>query len=73
MYGDETIEKDVSINTRISVLKSMPSMAFKGIPIWRRKVLISEDGEGLVEIGEGDGGRGLGWFLGGRKGVVTVV
>jgi len=48
-------------------------MAFKGIPIWRRKVLISEDEEGLVEIGEGDRGRDLGWFLGGRKGVVTVV
>jgi hypothetical protein len=61
------------MNTRISVLKSMLSKAFKGIPIRRRKLLVSEEDEEGVEIGEGDGGRDLGWFLGGRKGVVTVV
>jgi hypothetical protein len=71
--GDERVEKEVTANTRISVLKSMLSKAFKGVPIRRRKLLISEEDGNEVEIGDRDGGRDLGWFLGGRKAVVTVV
>ena len=73
MYGEERVEKEVPVNTRISVLKSMISRSFRGIPIRRRRLLVEDDGGGEIEIGEGDGGRDLGWFIEGRRGVVKIV
>jgi hypothetical protein len=48
-----------------------------GVSVRKRRVRIFDGVEGGVgtwgtEVAEGDGGRDVGWFISGRKGVVIV-
>lgn len=66
------MERQVTPSTRISALRALVGRTF-GISLRKRRVRIidGEEGDG-VEIGDGDGGRDVGWFLSGRKGIVIV-
>jgi hypothetical protein len=73
--GEKSVEKQVTPSTRISALRAMISRTL-GVSVRKRRVRIvdGEEGEGMegMEVGEGDGGRDVGWFISGRKGVVIV-
>jgi len=78
-YGEKTVERQVTPSTRISALRAMISRTL-GISVRKRRVRIFDGVEGGVgtggtwgtEVAEGDGGRDVGWFISGRKGVVIV-
>ena len=71
------MQKKVTPATRISVLKALVGRTF-GVNVRKRRVRIvdGEDGEreGMsgTEVGEGDSGRTVGWFISGRRGLVII-
>lgn len=70
MYDGKKVERQVPPSTRISALKAMISRTF-GISVRKKRIVFVEGGRENV-VGEGDGGRDVGWFVSGRTGEVII-
>ena len=70
MYDGKKVERQVPPSTRISALRAMISRTF-GISARKRRFVFVEEGRETV-VGDGDGGRDVGWFVSGRIGEVIV-
>ncbi len=86
IHQSQKVSKQVPRGTRISAVRSLIARTL-GINIRRKKIRIievedaeteipdGEEGQGQWQgdvVDEGDGGREIGWFVSGRRGVVVI-